>query len=100
MTRGIYLKFRYSDDGQEILIGWVNKIQFKIVIAPTAISPPYFNKDELKHTDIILSLACITNVDTPRAKQGNIILLSNFKLVNFIFINVFWPNRKVRIQIH
>ena len=39
----------------------------RIVIAPTAISPPYFSREELKHTDITLSLACIINAAVPSA---------------------------------
>lgn len=44
MTRGRDLKFRYSDDGKEILIGWVNKIQFKCVLGD------HKNRIELEHT--------------------------------------------------
>ncbi|MBU5486959.1 hypothetical protein KQI77_02110 [Clostridium sp. MSJ-8] len=38
------MKFRYSDDGKEILIGWVNKIQFKCVLGD------HKNRSELEHT--------------------------------------------------
>ena len=47
-----------------------------IVIAPTAISPPYLRREELKHTDIILSLDCITNAARPSAMHGRISLKS------------------------
>ena len=40
-------------------------------MAPTAISPPYFSSEELKHMEITLSLACMINVAEPRATQGN-----------------------------
>ena len=42
-------------------------------MAPTAVSPPYFNSEELKHTDIMLSLDCIMNVASPSPMQGKII---------------------------
>jgi hypothetical protein len=45
----------------------------RIVIAPTAMSPPYASKEELKQTDITLSLACIIKVAVPRAMQGKMI---------------------------
>jgi hypothetical protein len=42
----------------------------KIVMAPTAVSPPYFSREELKHTEIMLSLACIIKPDSPRTRLG------------------------------
>ena len=69
-------------------------------MAPTAISPPYFSKDELKHTVIILSLACIINVASPSARLGNIILASSFIFFLCIFKNVFFPNKKLTTQMH
>ena len=33
----------------------------RMVMAPTARSPPYFSSEVLKHTEITLSLACMTN---------------------------------------
>lgn len=44
MTRGRDLKFRYSDDEKEILISWVNKVQFKCVLGE------HKNRSELEHT--------------------------------------------------
>ena len=44
----------------------------RIVMAPTAMSPPYRSREELKQTEITLSLDCITKVDSPRATQGRI----------------------------
>ena len=42
----------------------------KMVIAPTAKSPPYFWREALKQTEITPSVDCITNGDMPKAKQG------------------------------
>ena len=66
----------------------------RIVIAPTAISPPYFSSDELKQTEITLSLACIMNVDSPNATQGS---TSFGAAMRFSFLRrriVFLPVRK------
>lgn len=65
-----------------------------IVIAPTAILPPYFNRDELKHTMITLSLACITNGDIPSATHGSSILPFNLIFLRRIFNCVFFPSKK------
>ena len=43
----------------------------QMVMAPTATSPPYFSKEELKHTEIMLSLACITKGESPNATHGS-----------------------------
>ena len=42
----------------------------RIVMAPTAMSPPYLKREELKHTEMTLSLACMMNGARPRARQG------------------------------
>ena len=42
-------------------------------MAPTAMSPPYPNNEELKQTEITLSLACIIKVAVPNAMQGKTI---------------------------
>jgi len=42
----------------------------RMVMAPTARSPPYFSREELKHTKMTLSLACMTKEDDPSAMQG------------------------------
>ena len=70
----------------------------RIVMAPTAISPPYFSREELKHTEMILSLACMINVASPRATQGRII--SGFRMRFFFRMCriVFFPQRKERTQ--
>ena len=70
-----------------------------IVIAPTAISPPYLERLEVKLIDKILSVESITNVEIPNAKHGRIICFSNFK---FSFLKrkiVFSPVKKRIIQI-
>ena len=41
-----------------------------MVIAPTAMSPPYFSSEALKQTDSTLSVDCITNGDSPSRMQG------------------------------
>ena len=40
------------------------------VMAPTATFPPYFSREELKHTAIRLSVDCMIKGDRPRARQG------------------------------
>ena len=71
----------------------------RIVIAPTATSPPYFNKEELKHTEIMLSLACMINRESPRARQGKI--TGALKgICCFLIRSVdFGPNKKLNTQI-
>ena len=68
----------------------------RIVIAPTAISPPYFNNEELKQTWMTLSLDCITKVESPRARQGKMTELSKDKFFFLILSFVFLPNKKVK----
>lgn len=41
------------------------------VMAPTAMSPPYWYSDALKHTAIRLSVDCMINGDMPSARQGS-----------------------------
>ena len=69
-------------------------------MAPTAISPPYFKSDELKHTDIILSLACMIKSEEPRATQGRIIFAYSLRFSGFILRKVFLPNKKLKTHIH
>ena len=40
------------------------------VMAPTAMSPPYFSREELKHTAMRLSVDCMMKGDRPSARQG------------------------------
>ena len=55
----------------------------RIVMAPTAISPPYLSRDELKQTDITLSLDSITNEARPSATHGKIRLKFGFREARF-----------------
>ena len=41
------------------------------VIAPTAMSPPYFSSEELKHTVMRLSVDCMMKGEAPRARAGS-----------------------------
>lgn len=70
-----------------------------IVIAPTARSPPYLDKLEVKLIDKILSVDNMTNVDIPRARHGKMISFCSLK---FSFLRcriVFFPDKKRRIHI-
>ncbi len=68
----------------------------KMVMAPTAMSPPYFSREELKHTERMLSLACMINVASPRATQGRMMAGSRRRAFLRIFKNVLFPKRKAR----
>ena len=70
----------------------------KIVMAPTAISPPYFNRDELKQMEIILSLDCMTKVAAPSAIHGRMTDGVSPILHRRIFRRVLLPVRNVRTQ--
>ena len=70
----------------------------KIVIAPTAISPPYLCREVLKQTDRRLSVDCIIKGETPSAKTGPIILKRNPKLDLRIWRIVLEPHRKRTTQ--
>ena len=70
----------------------------KIVMAPTAISPPYFNRDELKQMEIILSLDCMTKVAAPSATHGRITDGVRPILRRRIFKRVFFPARNASTQ--
>ena len=72
----------------------------RMVIAPTAISPPYCSSDELKQTEITLSLACITKVEHPSARLGKTIFACNPKFSFLIFRCVLLPNRKAKTHMH
>ena len=67
-----------------------------MVMALTARSPPYFNREELKHTEITLSLDCITNVESPSARHGKTIDGTGFKYSFLIRKKVFFPVRNAR----
>ena len=70
----------------------------RMVMAPTAMSPPYLSKEELKQMEMTLSLACIMKVDRPSARLGRIIFASSRRFFNRIFSKVFLPNRKDSTQ--
>ena len=66
----------------------------RMVMAPTARSPPYFSREALKHTEMTLSLACMMNAAVPRATQGRI---SRGRMGRAAFSSrsrVFFPRRK------
>ena len=71
-----------------------------IVIAPTAISPPYLSKDELKQTEITLSLDCMIKVASPSVMHGRIILGETKKFFAFRRNIVFLPKRNATTQTH
>ncbi len=50
----------------------------RTVIAPTAISPPYFSREELKQTASRLSVDCMINGESPRARLGRNTLGTSF----------------------
>ena len=67
-------------------------------MAPTATSPPYFSKEELKHTEMILSLACMINKESPRARQGRITGAFSAKFCFLIRRVDLVPNKKLNTQ--
>ena len=71
----------------------------KIVMAPTAVSPPYLNKDVLKQTAITLSVNCMMNGEIPNARQGRMICDSSRIFSKRIFKIDFFPHRKATTQI-
>ena len=56
--------------------------------------------EELKHTAITLSLACIINVAVPNATHGRITLLSIRRFSFFILICAFLPVKNNRHHTH
>ena len=66
----------------------------RIVIAPTARSPPYFNNEELKHNTRILSVDCMINGAAPRPIQGSMISFLILKFSFFSLRTVSFPDRK------
>ena len=69
-----------------------------IVIAPTARSPPYLERLDVKLIDKILSVDNITNVDIPSARHGPIIFASSLRLAFLRRRIVLLPVRKCRIH--
>ena len=70
----------------------------RIVMAPTAISPPYFRREELKHTEIMPSLLCIMKVEVPSPTQGRIMAFWRPSRLRRRRSCVFLPIKKARTQ--
>ena len=72
----------------------------RIVMAPTAMSSPYFSREALKHMEITLSLACMINVAVPSATQGRMSFGASRMFSLFSRSSVFGPvrNRSSQIQ--
>ena len=73
-------------------------ILLNIVMAPTATSPPYFDKEALKQILMALSVALIINGETPRARIGSNIFFSILKYVFLIWRIDFFPVRNFNTQ--
>ena len=58
-----------------------------IVIAPTARSPPYLERLNVKLTDRILSVDNMTKVEIPSARHGKIMSFCNLKF-SFLIIQI------------
>lgn len=71
----------------------------RIVIAPTAVSPPYFSREELKQIFRILSVDCITKGLNPSSTQGRITLPCKRKFFSLNFSVVCFPSRKVSTHV-
>jgi len=70
----------------------------RIVIAPTATSPPYLSSEELKHTEITLSLDCMIKAALPSAMHGSTSLKLQNRVSFFSRSSVFLPVRKRSTQ--
>ena len=70
-----------------------------IVMAPTARSPPYLERLNVKLTDRILSVDNMTKVEIPSARQGKIMSFCNLKFSFLRWRMVFFPDKKRRIHI-
>ena len=70
-----------------------------IVMAPTAISPPNFDRLDVKLIERILSVDNITKLDIPSARHGPIILPFNLKSLILSFNIVLLPVRNLNIHI-
>ena len=69
-----------------------------MVIAPTARSPPYLERLEVKLMERILSVESMTKVEIPSARQGRIMSLRNRKFSFRRWRMVFFQVRKRRIH--
>ena len=70
----------------------------RMVMVPTAISPPYLRREVLKQTEMTLSLACIMKAERPRATQGRISFGRSRRVFRFRRRRVRSPVRKRRTQ--
>ena len=73
-------------------------ILVRMVMEPTAKSPPYFCREVLKQMLSRLSVLCIINGDRPSARTGIRIPLEIFIFEIWIFNVVFFPVRNLRTQ--
>ena len=71
----------------------------KIVIAPTAIVPPYFFRETLKQIVKTLSVNCIINGDKPKKMQGRYEARQTLKYFGRILSTVFFPVKKATTHI-
>ena len=69
-----------------------------MVMAPTAISPPYLRREELKHINRTLSVICIIKGEAPRAIEFPRILRSGTMFEMRSFKMLFLPHRKETTQ--
>ena len=65
---------------------------------PTAISPPYFNKEELKQMEMSPSVDCITKGDMPSAIQGRYVFHRMCRFSRRSFNWVLGPDRNRSTQ--
>ena len=70
----------------------------RMVMAPTAISPPYRSRDELKQTVTILSLDCMIKAASPSAIQGRTTFASRWRCFFLRWSCVFLPQRNKTTQ--
>ena len=66
----------------------------KIVIVPTAISPPYLSRERLNAIDTKHSVNTIEQGESPNAKHGRSSFISNLIYFFRTFKIVFFPHRK------
>ena len=72
----------------------------RMVIAPTAMSPPYLRREVLKQTEMTLSLACMIKDAAPSATQGRK-YCARRRIFSFLSrSSVFFPRRNVQTQTH
>ena len=72
----------------------------RMVMAPTARSPPYLSSEKLKQTEITLSLACMIKAAAPKAMQGSSRRKPGKRFSFFSRRKVFSPRRKKITHAH